>query len=145
MRRTTELSEHLRDRGFRVTRPRRAVWRVLVDAERHLTAEQVAERVARREPGVNLASVYRSLALFTDLELVRESRIGDDDVARWELSHPDEHFHVVCERCGAVDHHVGDIVERLVEHLREGHDFAPRSVDLTVAGICGSCQRAADA
>ena len=133
------LSRQLRERGFRVTRPRQAVWHVLVEADGHLTAEEVATRVSERQPGVNLASVYRSLALFAQLDLVRESRLGDEDVTRWELAHPDEHFHLICERCGSVDHHAGDLVAQIVDHLRSGHDFVPSAVELSVVGRCAAC------
>jgi Fur family ferric uptake transcriptional regulator len=136
---TEELSNQLRVRGYRVTRPRQAVWRALNDAQDHLTVEEVAARVAERQPGVNLASVYRSLALFAELNLVRESRLGDEDVTRWEIAHPDEHFHLVCDVCGRVDHHAGDLVARVVDHLRTGHRFEPRAVELTVAGRCADC------
>jgi Fur family ferric uptake transcriptional regulator len=141
-----ELSDRLRVKGYRVTRPRQAVWRALNDAQGHLTVEELAARVAERQPGVNLASVYRSLALFAQLDLVRESRLGDEDATRWEIAHPDEHFHLVCDVCGSVDHHAGDLVARVVDHLRSWHHFEPRSVELTVAGRCAACeQRAQDA
>jgi Fur family ferric uptake transcriptional regulator len=136
---TDELSAQLRVKGYRVTRPRQAVWRALNDAREHLTVEEVAARVAERQPGVNLASVYRSLALFAELDLVRESRLGDEDITRWEIAHPDEHFHLVCDVCGRVDHHAGDLVARVIDHLRSGHHFEPRSVELTVAGRCSGC------
>lgn len=138
----TDLEEQLRRTGHRVTQPRRAVWRVLVEADEHLTVDAVATRVAVHDPGVNLASVYRSLGLFAQLDLVRESRLGDEDVTRWELAHPDEHFHMVCRQCGAVDHHSGDLVERVVEHLRFGHHFEADAVELTVVGTCDRCTKA---
>ncbi len=129
----------LRERGHRVTRPRVAVWQVLCATDRHLTVEQIAERVQEREPGVNLASVYRSLALLGELGLARESRLADEEPARWEVSHPDEHFHVVCSSCGQVEHHVGDLVVGIRDHLRVGHGFEPATVELTVTGTCRDC------
>ena len=135
-----DVTEVLRAHGHRVTRPRRAVWRALVDAAGHLTAEELADRVQRREAGVNLASVYRSLALFQELDLVRESRLGDDDAARWEVAHPDEHFHLVCDVCGAVEHHVGTLVEQVRSHLDDGHGFEARTVELIVSGRCRDCR-----
>lgn len=135
----SELTAQLRSYGHRVTRPRRAVYEALEHAETHLTADELAWRVQQRHPGVNIASVYRSLALFADIGLARETRLGDSDAARWEISHPDEHFHVVCERCGHVDHHVGQLVHDITEHLRAGHGFHARTVDLTVTGRCREC------
>ncbi|MBW3620751.1 MAG: transcriptional repressor [Actinobacteria bacterium] len=134
-----DIAELLRERGHRVTRPRRAVWDVLRRAGGHLTAEEIAERVHGDQPGVNLASVYRSLALFSELSLARESRLGDAEASRWELAHPDEHFHLVCQRCGDVDHHVGTVVAEVREHLRRGHGFLTDDIELTVTGTCADC------
>lgn len=137
---TEGMAQALRDAGHRVTRPRRAVWSALVAAEGHVTVEELAEAVKTREPGVNLASVYRSLAVFAELEMVRESRLGDEDAGRWELAHPDEHFHLVCESCGKIDHHVGTLVQEVREHLAGGHGFQPRNVELIVTGLCADCR-----
>lgn len=133
------MAEVLRESGHRVTRPRRAVWSALADADGHLTVEELAERVQQREPGVNLASVYRSLAVFQELEMVRESRLGDEDAGRWELAHPDEHFHLVCDDCGRIDHHVGTLVEEVRTHLAGDHGFVPRDIELIVTGSCADC------
>ena len=136
-----EVEAVLRQHGHRVTRPRVAVWRALVESEGHATVEDLAARAQQWEPGVNLASVYRSLALFADLDLARESRLGDG--SRWELAHPDEHFHVVCQGCGSVDHHVGGLVEQIAAHLEEGHAFQPRTIELIVTGMCAPCRATA--
>jgi Fur family ferric uptake transcriptional regulator len=85
--------------------------------------------------------VYRSLSLFSELDLARESRLGDQEASRWELAHPDEHFHLVCQRCGRVDHHVGTLVASVREHLRRGHGFVPDDIELTVTGTCADCLR----
>lgn len=140
MEHAAEVAEVLREHGYRLTRPRQVVWDVLRRAEDHLTAEQVADRAERISPGVNLASVYRSLALLADLELVRESRLGEGEAARWEVAHPDEHFHLVCEVCGNVTHHAGDLVEQVRDHLSAEHDFAVDAVELVVSGRCGECR-----
>lgn len=134
-----DVVEALRARGHRVTRARQAVWQALEDAGGHLTVEELASRVREHEPGVNTASVYRSLALFAEFDLVRESRLGGDEAGRWEVAHPDDHFHVVCEECGEVDHHVGDLVEHVRDHLASGHGFRTAHVELTVIGRCRRC------
>lgn len=136
----TQVLEVLRANGYRVTSPRRLTWNVLAHARGHLTAEQIADRIQAHDQAVNLASVYRALALLSDLDLVRETRLGDGS-ARWEVAHPDEHFHLVCDDCGRVTHHVGTLVGEIADHLRGGHDFEPRTVELVVTGRCGDCRR----
>ncbi len=142
---TDDVQTLLRHHGYRVTQPRRAVWRALVEADGHLTVDQIASRVHALDADVNLASIYRSLALFQELDLARESRLGDQEAAHWELAHPDEHFHLVCDDCGRIDHHVGSLVEEIRGHLQRGHGFEPRDVELTVTGRCEDCASRADA
>ena len=133
--------EVLRQHGQRVTGARVLVWQVLTEASEHLTADAVAERVAQVDPSINLASVYRSLSLFEQLGEVRHSHLGADRSGYWEIGHPDEHFHLVCRNCGTVDHHRGTLVQQIRDHLRsKEHDFAPERIELTVTGLCPSCQ-----
>lgn len=134
-----ELGALLRDRGNRLTEPRLAVWEVLNRAGGHLTVEEIVSEVHRADPSINTSSVYRTLALFAELGIVRESQLGADEGSRWELAHPDDHFHLVCGSCGEVDHHEGDLVEQIRTHLAGGHGFEAEEIDLVVTGLCARC------
>jgi Fur family transcriptional regulator, ferric uptake regulator len=134
-----DVAHRLRDRGYRLTPQRQLVWEVLRSAERHLTAEEIHERVCRVVPDFNVASVYRTLALLAELDLVKEVRLGDAK-GHWELDHPDDDFHLVCRRCGAVSHHTGTLVEQVRAHLSGAHGFLVEGVELVVHGICEACQ-----
>jgi Fur family transcriptional regulator, ferric uptake regulator len=134
---TSELDDTLRAHGYRVTRPRRRVWRALHDADGHVTVDELARAVGG---DADVASVYRTLSLFEELGLARMSRFEDGDAGRWEPSHPDEHFHLVCRSCGSVDHHVGTLVASIESHLAEGHGFLAEQIDLTVRGLCARCR-----
>lgn len=136
----SELGVVLRGHGYRLTSPRWLVWSVLRFAGGHLTADEVYARVNEADPTINISSVYRALTLFEDLDLVRESHLGIDDSARWEIAHPDDHFHLVCRRCGSVDHHEGELVDQIRSHLGDHHDFSSENVDLVVTGVCASCR-----
>ncbi len=136
---SVDPAELLRTAGHRVTAARLGVWQVLADAKDHLTADEVAGLVGHRDPAVNKASIYRSLTLFEEMGLVRQSRLGPERVAYWELGHPDEHFHLVCRACGVVDHHRGSLVGPVLDHLQDGHGFVVERVELTVTGLCGGC------
>ena len=134
-----ELGVVLRGHGYRLTSPRWLVWSVLRSGDGHLTAEEIALRVNDADPTVNISSVYRALTLFEDLDLVRESHLGIDDSARWEVAHPDDHFHMVCRHCGGVDHHEGELVDQIRSHLGDHHDFQAENIDLVVSGVCANC------
>jgi Fe2+ or Zn2+ uptake regulation protein len=133
------LREALARGGHRMTLPRRAVWEVVSTARGHLTADEIADRVRAVHPDVNLSSVYRSLTLFAELGLVRESTIDTGGPAHWEPAHPDDDFHLRCRRCGKVDHHTGDLVDQVRSHLSNHHGWVPEQVELLVTGLCPDC------
>lgn len=138
-----DVETRLRERGYRVTEPRLRVYELLRGGEGHLTADEIADALAGGEEPVTLSSVYRVLAVLEELDLVRSTRLGDADASHWELAHPDEHFHVVCNSCGDVDHHRGSLVAVIEEHLRDGHQFEPEDITVLVRGTCRACRERA--
>ena len=134
-----DLDEELRARGYRVTRQRRAVWQALQSGG-HVTVDELLDRLDAEGTDVDTASVYRALSLFDELGIARVSRLREGDPGRWELAHPDEHFHLVCDRCGEVDHHVGTLVQGIRSHLSDGHGFEVHNVELVVSGRCERCR-----
>jgi Fur family ferric uptake transcriptional regulator len=136
-----DVGHRLRDEGYRLTPQRRLVWEVLRSAEHHLTAEQIHDAVSQTAPDLNVASVYRTLTLLAELDLVKEVQLGDGR-GHWELAHPDDAFHLVCRGCGQVTHHTGTVVEDVRTHLASQHGFAPEQVELIVRGLCAACQAA---
>lgn len=137
-----DVAAHLRSTGHRLTPQRQLVWDALRRSDHHLSAEQIQDEVARTVPEFNLASVYRTLALLSELGLVTEVQLGDGR-GYWEVAHEGETFHLHCRACGRVDHHEGDLVLEIRQHLTGGHDFVPEDIDLVVHGLCGACAAAA--
>ena len=137
-----DVGHRLRGQGYRLTPQRQLVWEVLRSAEDHLTAEDIHDRVVRSAPDLNVASVYRTLTLLTELGLAKEVRLGDGP-AHWEIAHPDDEFHLVCRVCSGVDHHHSEMVEAVRAHLSDEHGFTAEDVDLVVHGVCAGCAAAA--
>jgi Fe2+ or Zn2+ uptake regulation protein len=133
-----DLSEALRPFGYRVTAARTAVWQVIQQNPDHLSASVIADLVRDRDPRVNRSSVYRTLALFAELGLVRESLM--DDGTHWEEAHADAVIHLVCVGCARVLHHRTPMVGELQSELIALDDFQPETIDVRVSGLCRSCR-----
>ena len=69
-----DLESELRVHDLRVTTPRRLVWHVLSHSTDHLTAQAIFEQVNAVDDAVNRSSVYRTLSLFAEIGLARESK-----------------------------------------------------------------------
>ena len=132
-----DLDTALRNHGCRVTRARRVVWDVLSAADEHLSAPMIIDRVHAIDRTINESSVYRTLTVFSDVGLVRESRL--DEAATWEPFHDDAAIHLMCAACGVVLHHDTDLVNQLRRSLEHGAQFAPTEIDVRVVGRCADC------
>src|SRR5438874_1243966 len=89
-----ELSDALRAHGQRVTLPRLLVHRHVRASDRHVTAEQLHQELARELPSLSLATIYATLEVLESLGLVR--RVGTLAGATLYDSRTDAHHHAVC-------------------------------------------------
>ncbi|NPV71413.1 MAG: transcriptional repressor [Firmicutes bacterium] len=127
--------------GFRFTRQREAVIRVLAGAGGgHLSAEEIAQEV-RATDGPGLATVYRTLSMLEGIGIVRSIDLGDGR-ARYEISDAPEHHHhhLICTVCGRVEEVEHDLLHQIEEHVKARHGFAVRNHSLKIYGICSVCR-----
>lgn len=133
----------LREQGYRLTPQRNLIWEVLRDAGRHMTAEEVAAEVRRTMPDVNVSTVYRTLELLVNLDLVVETRL-EGSAGYYEVSPEPVHHHFVCRECGAVTH-FGDAVLAPVRAELAARDLEVERIQVTAFGLCAGCREAGGA
>jgi len=131
------IDEVLRARDFRVTRARQLVWEVLTRSDSHRSAAEILEEVHQLDDSINASSVYRALALFSDLDLVRESHLGE--LSTWEPAHEDEVIHLICEKCHTTIHFNTSVVDRLRTEVARDTAFSPTTIDVQISGHCARC------
>jgi Fe2+ or Zn2+ uptake regulation protein len=132
-----DLSELLRERGMRVTSQRLLIERTLREDGGHLTAENVHDLVEPALPGVTQQTVYSTLALLADLGVARRV-VAPGGSTRFEAAR-DEHHHMVCERCGAVEDIHARVALGPVTRASRSKGFTPSSAGVTVLGLCARC------
>jgi Fur family ferric uptake transcriptional regulator len=132
-----QMLDELRVHGFRITRARRAICKVLADAAAdHLTAADVAERTAGQ--GVDPSTVYRTLEALERLGLVEHIHLGHGP-GGYHVAPERPHHHLVCEECGrTVDVPLAEL-RRAVERVTEPHGFVPDPAHFAIVGRCAAC------
>ena len=135
-----EGASRLRAAGMRVTSTRLAILEV-VRSGRPPAADDVARAVRERVGHVTLQAVYEALGAFTEAGLLRKIDIGTGP-ARYEARVGDNHHHLVCRRCGAVED-----VDCAVGHAPCLEPAARRGyvideAEVTFWGLCADCQQA---
>src|SRR6201991_4427425 len=91
----------LRGVSLRITRPRVAVL-AAVHEHPHTDTHAIIDRVRGELGGVSQQAVYDVLRALTDANLLRRIQ-PPGSVARYEARVGDNHHHVVCRTCGAVE------------------------------------------
>lgn len=132
-----EWQAKLRAQGYRLTPQRELVLRA-VEELGHATPDEVLTEVRRESSAVNISTVYRTLELLEELDLVRHAHITDRAPTYHSTATP-PHVHIVCRSCGAVDELPTTTVQPLVDRLAEERGFATDVGHLTIFGTCASC------
>ncbi|MEU1972477.1 Fur family transcriptional regulator [Microbacterium sp. NPDC019599] len=132
-----DAAARIRASGLRVTESRRAVVDALGERP-HASADEIFAIVARSVPGTSLQSVYNALSDFADAGLVRRIEPAGRP-GLFELRVADNHHHLVCSRCGAVED--VDCVVGAPPCLTpaDAHGYAVQVAEVTFWGICPSC------
>jgi Fur family transcriptional regulator, ferric uptake regulator len=130
----------LRARGKRITEQRTLLLKIIADSKVHLDAEELYRRARRRDPKINLATVYRTLNLLKESGLVVPYYLTHAHRREQFESKPSvEHYHFTCIRCGKVIEFESPLIERLRAQVKSefGVEFTHGS--LCFEGYCADC------
>lgn len=128
----------LREQGLRLT-PQRELVLQAVDRLGHATADDIHRVVADQAPAVNLSTVYRSLALLTELGVVRHVDLPDRSTVYHSRATP-AHVHLACGRCGRVTDAEPADFSGLALTLARAYGFDADLDRLVVNGTCQDCR-----
>jgi Fur family ferric uptake transcriptional regulator len=130
----------IRKAGMRITKPRIAIIESLQRHEGPISIERIHQEVGA---GVcDLVTVYRCLAAFEQLGMVRRSYLHNGTcLYELTLGSP-RHYHIVCKACGTTDR-VDYFPVDGVEQLLKDRGYAEVSHVVEFFGVCPKCQPAA--
>lgn len=139
-----KLKEDLKARGYKLTPQRRAIVDTIINNEgNHLTVEEIYDEVKKDCPEIGLATVYRTILLLEELEVVYKLDLNDG-CSRYELVHEDEthrHHHLICTKCGKVIEVEGDLLESLEEKIEKNYKFKIEDHSVKFFGKCEECYK----
>lgn len=144
--RIERIKKQLHSKGYKLTPQREATLTVLIEREEdHLSAEEVFLLVKEKAPEIGLATVYRTLELLCEINVVDKINFGDG-VSRYDLRKEGiDHFHhhLVCMECGDVEEIIEDLLEDVEKIVESEWHFKVKDHRLTFHGICQQCQKEA--
>ncbi len=128
---TSRLEDLCQNRGLKMTGQRRVISRVLSDAADHPDVEEVFRRASAIDPRISLATVYRTMRLFEDANVISRLDIGDGR-ARYEGAPNEHHHHLIDLNSGKVIEFKNKEIELLKEKIAAelGYDLVGHRLEL---------------
>lgn len=131
----------IRKMNLKVTGQRLLILRAFHEGRRHMTAQELFEKVAKTDSSIGFATVYRFLRSMADQKLVTEVRMGGLP-ARYELTPQKHHDHLTCTECGQIVEFENKTIESLQEKVAVQFGFKLTDHLLELYGVCPKCQSA---
>lgn len=118
MHQAIDIEQLCHDRGLRITEQRRVIARVLSESVDHPDVEKLHERASAIDPGISIATVYRTVRLFEEAGILDRHDFGDGR-ARYEAAPEAHHDHLIDVETGRVVEFVDPELESLQRQIAE--------------------------
>jgi Fur family ferric uptake transcriptional regulator len=129
----------LRDKGYRMTQPRRTILAVLAESDALLRPGEVLARARRHNPSLGAVTVYRTLNLLVELGFVRCIHL-EDGCARYARKSRGHNHHLICIGCQAAIEFPECGLSALMNRLAKETGFQIQGHILELVGLCPNCQ-----
>jgi Fur family peroxide stress response transcriptional regulator len=123
---------------YKKSRQRELILSFLQDTKEHPSADVIYAKLKKRFKKLSMGTVYRNLGILIEQGLVRKLDFGST-FDRFD-GRTSEHYHFVCEKCGAISDIEIPPDESLNERISRTGDFQVRSHRLEFFGLCGKCR-----
>jgi len=133
------VSAVLRENGYKMTRQRQAVIRVLTSSSDYLTPIDIYDKVREGHPRVGLVTVYRTLEVLNRLGLICELHAGDNGRG-YTIGTAEHHHHLICNKCHQVVAFAHCDLEEIQQGLVDETGFRIDDHLLEFTGLCPACQ-----
>jgi len=132
------LKQHLQKNSLKLTRQRELILTTFLKME-HVTAEQLYHILAKKDPHIGLATIYRTLKLFCETDLAQERHFGSQTQFD-NVSHKGHHDHLICTSCGKIIEFQNCQIENLQQEVARKNGFTIQTHKLELYGLCDACQ-----
>ncbi len=126
-----KLEQALRAEGVRITRQRRALLKVLTEADDHPDANELHLRAREIDPSVSLSTVYRTLSALEGQGLVHRHAF-EGVPARFETADAPHHDHLIDVDSGQIIEFRSSDIEKIQEEVaaRHGYEIMSHKLEL---------------
>jgi Fur family ferric uptake transcriptional regulator len=124
--------------GLRMTRQRALILEIIRHG--HLDADEVYRQAREKQPRFSLSTVYRTLRMLKEQDLVDELHFGEAH-HHYEVKPPAEHHHLVCLGCGKIVEFECQLCPEMKKEIARKKGFEVTGVEVHMTGYCSKCRQ----
>jgi len=137
---TRQLITKLHEKGLKKITPQRlAICEYVLSNKEHPTVEQVYHAVQKKYPTLSLATVYKTLHLLTEIELLQELGFHDG-IIRYD-SDTSPHVNIVCQNCGMIQDYKSESVQKFLSQITRELNRPLIRQHLEIYTFCDRCKQ----
>ena len=122
---------------LKYSRQREEIKNFLMTRKDHPTADTIYENVRIIYPNISLGTVYRNLALLTDLGEIL--KIPCKDGADRFDGRTERHCHFMCTECGGVTDLENETMSHFLDEAQNSFNGKITEYNISFSGICENC------
>lgn len=125
--------------GVKKTRQRKSVLSILEKSDKPLSAAEICSQMEKDGEAAWMSTVYRTLELFVNKDVVVKTNVMNTDMAVYELNHFTHKHYAVCTNCHTIIPMNNCPMDTFTPKL-EDEDFKIMGHNLEVFGFCKNCK-----
>ena len=131
----------LRNENLKLTPQRVEIFREVCDSDEHREAEEIYLALRERDVHVSRATVYRTMNILYQHDLVWRMNIGD---GKWWYEHwldCHQHDHLICIRCGTIVEFMNPQIEEIQKDVADKFNYKLVRHVHQLFGLCKQCRK----
>ena len=119
------------DKGVKLTDQRKIIAKVMSVSDDHPDVDELYKRVSKIDPRISIATVYRTVKLFEESEILAKHEFKGGK-ARYEKLNESHHDHLIDIKTGEIIEFVDDEIEKLQKKVAEkyGYELVDHKLEL---------------
>ena len=121
-------------KGVKLTDQRKIIARVMSESQDHPDVDELYKRVSKINSRISIATVYRTVKLFEETEIVTKHEFKGGK-ARYEELSEDHHDHLIDVKSGKIIEFVDEEIEKLQKKIADKYGYKLIDHKLELYGV----------